>query len=340
MTFARALTRPCPGRSLKRSLGLVLAQGALLASAATMAAPSVAASAATSDAPSVVPSSAPLAATPAAIPAGSAIHTQDDKGRAVSLAAPARRAITLAPHATELVYAAGAGDYLAATIRGSDYPPAARQVPVIGDGTQPDAERVAAVRPDLLIAWQPTAAQPVVRVMDKLGVPVFYSDPLTLAAIPDAVERMGVLFGTQAQAQPAAAQLRARLAALTARYAGRRPVRVFIQAGLEPIYTLNDSSIVSDALRICGGVNVFGQAPIVAPQVSLEGVLAARPEAVLAGVTRPEDTARNLAAWQALGLPAARQGQVYGVDADALYRPGPRLIDAAEAICADLDRLR
>lgn len=340
MTFARALTRPCPGRSLKRSLGLVLAQGALLASAATMAAPSVAASAATSDAPSVVPSSAPLAATPAAIPAGTAIHTQDDKGRPVSMAAPARRAITLAPHATELVYAAGAGDYLAATIRGSDYPPAARQVPVIGDGTQPDAERVAAVRPDLLIAWQPTAAQPVVRVMDKLGVPVFYSDPLTLAAIPDAVERMGVLFGTQAQAQPAAAQLRARLAALTARYAGRRPVRVFIQAGLEPIYTLNDSSIVSDALRICGGVNVFGQAPIVAPQVSLEGVLAARPEAVLAGVSRPEDTARNLAAWQALGLPAARLGHVYGVDADALYRPGPRLIDAAEAICADLDRLR
>lgn len=340
MTFARALTRPCPGRSLKRSLGLVLAQGALLASAATMAAPSVAASAATSDAPSVVPSSAPLAATPAATSAGTGIHTQDDKGRPVSLAAPARRAITLAPHATELVYAAGAGDYLAATIRGSDYPPAARQVPVIGDGTQPDAERVAAVRPDLLIAWQPTAAQPVVRVMDKLGVPVFYSDPLTLAAIPDAVERMGVLFGTQAQAQPAAAQLRARLAALTARYAGRRPVRVFIQAGLDPIYTLNDSSIVSDALRICGGVNVFGQAPIVAPQVSLEGVLAARPEAVLAGVTRPEDTARNLAAWQALGLPAARLGHVYGVDADALYRPGPRLIDAAEAICADLDRLR
>lgn len=340
MTFARALTRPCPGRFLKRSLGLLLAQGALLASAATMAAPSDAASAATSDAPSVVPSSAPLAATPAAIPAGTAIHTQDDKGRPVSLAAPARRAITLAPHATELVYAAGAGDYLAATIRGSDYPPAARQVPVIGDGTQPDAERVAAVRPDLLIAWQPTAAQPVVRVMDKLGVPVFYSDPLTLAAIPDAVERMGVLFGTQAQAQPAAAQLRARLAALAARYAGRRPVRVFIQAGLEPIYTLNDSSIVSDALRICGGVNVFGQAPIVAPQVSLEGVLAARPEAVLAGVSRPEDTARNLAAWQALGLPAARLGHVYGVDADALYRPGPRLIDAAEAICADLDRLR
>lgn len=312
MTFASA--------SIRIALGLLLAPGVLLA-------PAIAASDASGQTAAVAATNAP-------------INVRDDRGRTVSLAAPARRAVTLAPHATELVYAAGAGDYLAATIRGSDYPPAVRRVPVIGDGTQPDAERVAAARPDLLIAWQPSAVQPLTRVMDKLGVPVFYSDPLTLAAIPDAVERMGVLFGTEAVARPAAAQLRQRLAALTARYAGRRPVRVFVQAGMDPIYTLNDSSIVGDALRVCGGVNVFGQAPVVAPQVGLESVLAARPEAVLAGVSRPEDTARNLAAWQALGLPAARLGHVFGVDADALYRPGPRLIDAAEALCADLDRLR
>ena len=278
----------------------------------------------------------------AAIQSASAspVLVRDDRDRTVELAGPARRAVTLAPHATELVYAAGAGGFIVGSVLGSDYPPAARALPIIGDGTQPDAERVAAARPDLLIAWQPSAAEPLVRVMDKLGVPVFYSDPLTLDAIPGAVERMGKLFGTEPVANAAAADMRARLAALQARYAGRRPVRVFVQAGLDPIYTLNNASIVSDALRLCGGVNVFGQAPIVAPQVTLEGVLAARPEAVLAGVSRPEDTARNLAAWQAMGLPAARQGHVYGVDADALFRPGPRLIDAAETLCADLDRAR
>ncbi|KAG1600516.1 hypothetical protein G6F46_014017 [Rhizopus delemar] len=169
MTFARASPRIAPG--------LFLALGA------TLAHPSAAAGAPAS------PSQGP-----------------DDNGRTGLLAAPARRAVTLAPHATELVYAAGAGDRLIATIRGSDYPAAARQLPVIGDGTQPDAERVAAVRPDLLIAWQPAAAEPLTRVMDKLGVPVFYSEPLTLAAIPDAVERMGALFGTEAQARPAAEQ--------------------------------------------------------------------------------------------------------------------------------------
>ncbi len=321
MTYARAHRRILPGPLL--APGLRLAAGLAAGLVTSLAVPAAAAGQAAPD---------PGAAA--------AIQVRDDQGRAVSLAAPARRAVTLAPHATELVYAAGAGDRLIATIRGSDYPPAARQLPVIGDGTQPDPERVAAVRPDLLIAWQPAATAPLARVMDKLGVPVFYSDPQTLAAIPDAVERMGALFGTEAQARPAAQALRARLDALAARHAGRRPVRVFVQAGLDPIYTLNDSSIVSDALRVCGGVNVFGQAPVVAPQVTLESVLAARPEAVLAGISRPEDAARNLAAWQALGLPAARLGHVYGVDADALYRPGPRLIDAAEAICADLDRLR
>ncbi|WP_342067198.1 cobalamin-binding protein [Achromobacter kerstersii] len=320
MTDSRAFPRIAPG--------LLIALGALLAG------PALAASA-------VAGNRAALEVQPSQSQNPNPnIQVRDDQGHTVLLAAPARRAVTLAPHATELVYAAGAGRFLIATIRGSDYPAAARQLPVIGDGMQPDAERVAGVRPDLLIAWQPTAAEPLVRVMDKLGVPVFYSDPLTLAAIPDAVERMGVLFGTEEHARPAAQSLRDRLAALSARYTGRRPVRVFVQAGLDPIYTLNNSSIVSDALRLCGGINVFGLAPVVAPQVTLENVLAARPEAVLAGVSRPEDTAKNLAAWQALGLPAARAGHVYGVDADALYRPGPRLIDAAEAICADLDRLR
>ncbi|MCZ8389150.1 cobalamin-binding protein [Achromobacter xylosoxidans] len=287
----------------------------------------------------LLPAPGPAAADPPAGPPA-AIHARDDRGRDVTLAAPARRAVTLAPHATELVYAAGAGAYLVATIRGSDYPPAARALPVIGDGTQPDPERVAAARPDLIIAWQPSAAAPLARVMDKLGVPLYYSDPQTLAAIPDAVERLGALFGTEAQAAPAAQALRARLDALAARYAGRAPVRVFVQAGLDPIYTLNHASIVSDALRLCGGVNVFEQAPVVAPQVGLESVLAARPDAVLAGVTTPADTARNLAAWRAMGLPAALAGHVYGIDADALYRPGPRLIDAAEQLCADLDGLR
>jgi len=280
-----------------------------------------------------------LAATAMAAHAGP-ITVRDDQGRQVTLAAPARRAITAAPHATELAYAAGAGRYLAGTALGSDYPAQARALPSIGDSLRPSLERVAALRPDLLIAWQPAVPDPLGDLMRRLDVPVYYSDPRTLAGVADAIENLGRLFGTEAQAAPAAAALRDRLAALSARYAGRAPVRVFIQAGLQPIYTLNGASIVSDAVRLCGGVNIFADAPALAPQVSLESVLAARPDAVVAGALDPADGQASLRAWRQRGLPAAERGHVFALDADSLYRPGPRLIDVAGQLCAALDEVR
>ena len=174
--------------------------------------------------------------------------------------------------------------------------------------------------------------------MDKLGVPVYYSDPQTLADIPPRWNGWASCSAPRTRLGPPPG-LRERLDRLAARHADRRPLRVFIQAGLDPIYTLNRTSIVSDALRLCGGVNVFADSPVVAPQVSLESVLAARPDAVLAGVSRQEDKANNLAAWRKLACRPPRPA-MYGIDADALYRPGPRLIDAAEALCETLDAMR
>ncbi len=292
----------------------------------------------------------PSAATPAPGQAAGADHdgasqdvsitVTDDQGRNITLARPARRVITLAPHATELVYAAGAGAAMAGTVKGSDFPEAARQLPSIGDGAQPNAERVAILQPDLVIAWLPGATDPLMPKLQALGVPVFYSDPRTLAAIPDEIETLGRLFGTEAAAAKEADSLRARLARLAERYQDRTPVRVFIQAGRDPLYTLNKRSIVNDAIRLCGGVNLFADATVTAPQVSLESVLGARPDAVVAGVSGIEDLRATAAAWTASRLPAALAGHVYGVDADILYRPGPRLIDATEALCQALDRAR
>lgn len=303
-------------------------------SAATV--PSTAVAATASERPQIATAPAPVATT-----AHRAVITlRDDHGHTITLPAPARRAITAAPHATELVYAAGAGIYLAGTAQGSNYPPAALTLPSIGTTLRPNLEIAAALQPDLLIAWQPAVPDPLGDLMQRQKVPVFYSDPRTLAEIPDAVETMGRLFGTETQANPAAEALRARLASLSARYTHLAPVRVFIQAGLQPIYTLNGRSIVSDAIRLCGGVNVFAQTNALAPQVSLESVLAARPDAVIAGAISADDGRSNLQTWRQYGLPAAQQGFVFSLDADALYRPGPRLIGMAEQICQDLDRVR
>ncbi|ARP88058.1 cobalamin-binding protein [Bordetella genomosp. 9] len=288
------------------------------------------------------------AATSAAAPGGAgavngttpAVSVRDDRGRAVVLPAPAARAISLAPHATELIYAAGAGSRLAGVAKGSDYPPAALSLPSVGDALSPDAERLAALQPDLVVGWQPGAVANLLPLLRAINVPVYFSDPRTLRDIPDAVARMGGLFGTEDVAGPAAAALRARIDALARRYAGRQILRVFVQAGREPLYSLNGGSIVSDALRLCGAINVFADAPIAAPQVSAESVLARRPDAVLVGTAGEETLRASEAMWRGLRLPAALSGHVIGIDADRLYRPGPRLIDATEALCQDLDRIR
>ncbi|MEJ2920308.1 ABC transporter substrate-binding protein [Bordetella avium] len=275
----------------------------------------------------------------AAWPAGAQpIALTDDTGHAFTLLAPARRAITLTPHATELVYAAGAGAFLAGTARGSDYPPAARALPSVGDPFHPELERLLSLSPDLLIAWQPSSA--LAGIPAKWGIPIYYSDPRKLDDIPKAIEQFGHMFGTSQVADAEAHRLRERLHQLRARYANKKPVRVFVQAGSQPLYTINDNSIIGDALRLCGAVNVFGHSPLLPSQVSVEGVLAANPQAVVAGVASAREAQTLQRDWRAAGLPAALAGHVYALNADQLYRPGPRLIDSTALLCEDIDKAR
>jgi vitamin B12 transport system substrate-binding protein len=317
-------------------------RGVLLAAVLTAALTTASCGAAAPDAKGAKDTAAggPDGATASAAAAAGPITVTDDQGRDVTLPQTARRVITLAPHATELVYAAGGGDAMVGTVKGSDFPEAARQVPSIGDGNQPNIERVAELRPDLVIGWLPGATEPLMPTLRTLGVPVFFSDPRTLGAIPEEVETLGRLLGTEAAANKEAASERARLAKLVERYRGRPPVRVFIQAGTNPLYTLNKTSIINDAISLCGGVNIFADAPATASQVGLETVMAARPDAIVSGVSGIEDLRTLAASWKETRLPAALSGHVFGVDADMLYRPGPRLIDAAEALCEALDRTR
>ena len=119
------------------------------------------------------------------------IELIDDNGRAVLLKEPAHRVITLSPHITELVFAAGGGDKIVATVTSSDFPIPARNLPRIGDGLQPDPEKIAAYRPDLLIGWLAEQADP----MAALNIPVFISAPQSLAEIADSVETFGTVDG-------------------------------------------------------------------------------------------------------------------------------------------------
>ena len=274
------------------------------------------------------------------ITANAAITVTDDAGHVLQLAQPAKRVISLAPHVTELIFAAGGGANLVGTVTHSDYPAAARSLPVIGDSRQIDLERLIALKPDLLVVWFHGNAARQLEQLRQLGIPIFSSEPHKLDDIADSVVRLGHLLGTDAVAAPRAAMLRGTLASLTARYSGRSPVRVFYQVWSKPLYTLNERHIVSDALRICGGENVFGGLAATAPTVNVEAVLLENPEAIITGATR-DQAQTGLEMWRAYpALQAVRHANLFALDADELNRAGPRLIDGTAALCQKLDEAR
>ena len=210
--------------------------------------------------------------------AHAAISVRDDAGTVVTLDKPAQRIVSLAPHVTELLFAAGAASKIVGNVKYSDYPPAASAIPRVGDNRNVDIERLLALKPDLLVVWRHNASLRQMEQLRKLGIPLYYSDPHKLEDIPESVLKMGQLSGTEQQARQSAAQLQQQVDSLNARYRNRPQVRVFYQVWNRPLYTLNESHIVSDMIRTCGGENIFAKLPTAAPSLSPEAVLQENPE--------------------------------------------------------------
>lgn len=277
-----------------------------------------------------------------AVPAHAAITVHDDDGTPVTVAKPAQRILALAPHITELVFAAGGGEKIVGVISYSDYPEAAKKIARVGDSRQYDMERIIAMKPDLIVAWMHGGAERQIAMLRQLKVPIYHSDPKKLADIPNNMERLGQLMGTEKVAAPAAAQLRARLASMTAQYAQRPPVRLFYQVWDQPLYTISGASIISDSMRVCGGQNVFGAMKVVAPVVTPEGVLQENPEAIFATSEKSDaDNEGGLAMWRAFpSLGAVRNNNLFRLNGDLLNRAGPRMIDGTAAMCEKLELAR
>ena len=289
---------------------------------------------------------APVLACTWPLAAHAGVSVVDDAGETVVLAAPASRVVSLAPHATELVYAAGGAATLVGAVSYSDYPAAAKSLPRVGSNTSVDLERIAALKPDLVVAWQHGNATRTLDALRGLRIPVFVSAPRRLDDVATNLERLGTLLGTAPTAQAAAGRYRSELARLRARYAGRPPVAVFYEVWDRPLMTLNGTQFVSDAIALCGGRNVFAQVTASVPTVTTEAVVAADPEAIVtagAGATAPPagTLLPSLAAWRAWPqITAVARGNLFAIDGDLINRPGPRLPQGIAALCADLDTAR
>lgn len=268
------------------------------------------------------------------------IQLRDDSGQTVSLKAPAKRIVSLAPHLTENLFAAGAGPALVGAVDYSDYPAAAKSLPRVGGYSRLDLEAIVALKPDLVIGWQSGNAPAALERLKTLGIPVFVSQTNRIEDIAPLLEQLGTLSGNSASASKAARSFRQRLASLHQQYSQRPPVRVFYQVWKAPLTTVGEPQIISDAIRLCGGVNVFGQLKQMAPHVSHEAVLAANPEAIIAsgmGESRPQ----WLDDWrQWTMLTAVKRQNLFFIPPDLIQRHTPRLLDGTERLCQQLEQTR
>ena len=262
------------------------------------------------------------------------IRVTDDQGNPVVLARPAQRILSLAPHVTELLFAAGAGDRIVATVRHADHPPAARALPRVGDAHRLDRERIRVLRPDLIVAWASGTPARALEALRALSVPLYLSEPRRLADIADNLRDFGRLAGTAEIAGPAAAVFEQRLATLRARYRSAPRTPVFLQISLHPLMTVNGEHIISEVAALCSGENIFADLPQLAARVSVEAVITARPAAIVFGSQDGGQVRSVRDFWsQWPDLPAVRDNRLIAVPADFLHRPTPRILDGAEMVC-------
>ena len=282
---------------------------------------------------------AALLAVAAAASSAAPLRAVDDAGLPVVLAQPARRIVTLAPHLTELAYAAGAGADVVAVGRFSDYPKEALAKPIVGDAFTVDYEALARLKPDLVLVWGSGTPERTRSKLRSLGWPVYEVEIRDVDGLAATLRTLGRLAGTSPVADARATKVLADWAALKSAYAGRRPVRVFFQLWDAPLMTLNGQHIISSAIAACGGRNVFAEVPTLTATVSWEAAVQRDPELVVTGGS-PSEAAKPGRWAEFAQLSATKHHQFARVDGDLIARSGPRFVDGARELCVAIDRAR
>lgn len=270
------------------------------------------------------------------------IEITDDAGNVITMQKTAQRIVSLAPHITEVLFAAGAGNRIIGTVSYSDYPEAAKAIPLVGSYNQVNFEQILALNPDLIIGWYSGNSTETIEKLATLNITVYLSEPKTLPSIAKNIRQFGKLAATQNIANQAAAAFEQKHDALRAEHANKPPIRIFYQVWEDPLYTLGGGHFSSDMYALCGGINVFGDLTEPSPIVSVEAIVSRDPQVMLTGGHHGkrsiQDWQQKWQNWGSIG--AVKNNMMFFIDQDIYTRSSPRTVEAAEDLCALLDQAR
>jgi len=243
------------------------------------------------------------------------------------------RVISLAPHLTELAYAAGVGEALVGTVDWSDYPPEASDLPLIGDAFRYDLEVILGLDPDYALAWRGGSPAAAVERIESLGVGIIWIEIRSLDDIAQALETLGEQLGDPNTGANAAQALRSDLADMRTRQASSDVDRsVFYQVSARPLYTLGSRHVINEVFELCGLENIFADLDTEAAVIDIETVLTAEPDLIIAG--HENDDGDPLSRWRDTRLVSEKGTELHQVDPSLLVRPTPRIIQGIEHVCS------
>ena len=254
-------------------------------------------------------------------PCSPALQVTDDAGRTVGLEQPARRILTLSPHATELILALGLESRLVAVADFFDYPEVLSATPRLSSLGRVDRERLLLFRPDLVIAWGSGNNPGDIHWLERSGIPVFISEPASLEAIASSLEKLGLLAGVPEQGLHAGTEFRRRLAGACPRKKDVPRQAAYYEIWPAPPMTIGARHWLNQVLDRAALRNIFDDIPRQLITVSRESLLA-RPHQITI---------------VAHSMTPAATGQPPRITADAtLGRPGPRILEGLEKLCGSL----
>jgi len=260
----------------------------------------------------------------------------DDAGRKVFLPKDVTRVVSLAPNLTEIVYAVGAGDRLVGNTEYCDYPAAAKTVAKVGDTLHPSAERIIALRPQLVLVSTASQLEAFAKQLTEQKISVYVTNPENLEGIFRSIETVGVLLGAEQKANQLVADLKRRADVVETAIKATKPLTVFYQVAGEPLYTIGRDAYLTDLVRRAGGSSVTADLPGAFPRYSDEAALAARPEAIILPTGGTMGSANSTVAAPLKHSPAVLNNRVIKINDDHLSRPGPRLVDGLEEMARAL----
>jgi iron complex transport system substrate-binding protein len=276
---------------------------------------------------------------PIAMPCSAGAFTvHDDDGDLLTLQGPAQRIISLAPGATAMLFAAGAGDRIVGTSEFSNEPDAAKQIERVSDAQSINLERILALHPDVVVVWVGGTSPQQIDRLRQAGLPLYHHHISRLDDLPGSLQRLGALAGTGTVAPAAADKLQARVTALRGRYPPRHQ-QVLIEIWDKPLFTVGRDEVITDIVHACGFQSAYEDLKQVSAAITLESVLKRNPDVVLVLAADAHTMQQWIEQWRQFSpLKAQREGHVLGWSDTRLTGFGPGVIDAAEGLCAMLDR--